>query len=89
MCTWIYVLSYFLSRVIPESIRWHVTQGNSRKALKIAAKISRVNKIELPEDLEVHAKASFSGKKPSDYNVFDLFKTPIIRKRAFLMFYIW
>ena len=70
-------------------MRWLVTHDKHDKALNIAIKIARINKTKLPENLEISVKTSFGDKSPSDYNIFDLFKTPVIRKRALLMFYVW
>ena len=75
--------------MIPESIRWHVAHKKNKEALKTAATIAKHNKIELPEDLQVEIASNICGKKPSDYNVIDLFRTKRIRQRSIIMFYIW
>lgn len=77
------------SRIIPESIRWHVTHNRHHDALKTAAKIAKFNKIALSSDLDIEVTTNICGKKPSDYNIIDLFRTKIIRKRSIIMFYIW
>ena len=55
----------------------------------VASRVAKINKITLPENIEVHVKTTFGDKKATDYNIIDLFRTPKIRKRALLMFYVW
>ena len=85
------IYEYFKSfaRLVPESIRWHITHNKHKEALGTAAKIASLNKKPLPGDLSIEVTTSVCGKQPADYNIMDLFKTPRIRKRAIIMFYIW
>ncbi|XP_065051213.1 organic cation transporter protein-like isoform X1 [Rhopilema esculentum] len=75
--------------LVPESIRWHITHNKHKEALGTAAKIASLNKKPLPGDLSIEVSTSVCGKQPADYNIMDLFRTPKIRKRAIIMFYIW
>ena len=70
-------------------MRWLVTHDEHDRALNITVKIARVNRTKLPDNLEISVKTSLGDKSPSDYNIFNLSKTPVIRKRALLMFYVW
>jgi len=75
--------------VIPESIRWHVTHNRHKEALETAAKVAKYSGKSLPHDLEIEVTTTICGKDPSEYNILDLFRTKIIRKRSMIMFYIW
>ena len=66
-----------------------MTRGKQEEALTVAAKIAKVNKTKLPDNLKITVKTSFGNKSPSDYNILDLFRTPVIRKRSLLIFYVW
>ncbi|CAH1779983.1 unnamed protein product, partial [Owenia fusiformis] len=69
---------------LPESPRWLLAQGRQKEALKILKNIGRINKKELPDDVEIQ----MNDKTPSA-SVIDLFRTPGLRKRTFNIYFQW
>lgn len=41
----------FLTRIMPESVRWLVSQGRKDEAVKIIKKAAKVNGVEVPKHL--------------------------------------
>ena len=66
-----------------------MTHNRHKEALETAAKIAKRTNRCLPDDLEIEVTTTVGGKQPSEYSIFDLFRTKIIRKRSIIMFYIW
>jgi MFS transporter, OCT family, solute carrier family 22 (organic cation transporter), member 4/5 len=77
---------------IPESNRWLLANNKCDQAIVQIRKIAKSNKVEIPKEVldkvcEAEAEASTTdGKKPS---LLDLFKTPNLRIKAFLIFFDW
>ncbi|CAJ0601486.1 unnamed protein product [Cylicocyclus nassatus] len=78
--------------VIPESARWLVTQRRYEEADKVLRHAAKVNGVTLPEkwweqlDSE---NAEMKGKEVKKYKAWDLLKTPVLRKRALIAFFLW
>ena len=66
-----------------------MTHNRHKEALETAAKVAKYSGKSLPHDLEIEVTTTICGKDPSEYNILDLFRTKIIRKRSMIMFYIW
>ncbi|RCN35084.1 solute carrier family 22 member 4 family protein [Ancylostoma caninum] len=83
-------LSYWW--LVPESPRWLVSQRRFDEADKILRRAAKINGVTLPEkwweelDSETDRK---EGKAVRKYKVWDLFKTPVLRKRALVTFFLW
>ncbi|KHJ77144.1 solute carrier family 22 member 3 domain protein [Oesophagostomum dentatum] len=78
--------------LIPESPRWLVSQRRYEEADKILQRAAEINKVSLPakwwEQLDVESEPS-NGKSVKKYKVWDLMKTPVLRKRALVTFFLW
>ncbi|KIH69079.1 transporter, major facilitator family protein [Ancylostoma duodenale] len=83
-------LSYWW--LVPESPRWLVSQRRFEEADKILRRAAKINGVTLPEkwweelDSETDRK---EGQAVRKYKVWDLFKTPVLRKRALVTFFLW
>ncbi|KAG5672187.1 hypothetical protein PVAND_002337 [Polypedilum vanderplanki] len=78
---------------IPESTRWLLANNKKQKAVKQIKKIALSNNVELPKEMldklietETENNTDENESKPS---VFDLFKLPHLRTKAFLIFFNW
>ena len=91
-----------MPRAVPESLRWLYAKGKYYRAQKYLKTASKFNNITLDEkyltDLQSVAEEEkvlnpepqdTENKKPKKYNVLDMFKTPNLRKRSILMFYVY
>ncbi|XP_042209976.1 organic cation transporter protein-like isoform X3 [Homarus americanus] len=95
--------------IMPESVRWLVSQGRKDDAIKIIKKAAKFNGKEVPKHLledptmevpTVDGTLSVASSKAElviddassllkKRTVFDLLRTPNMRKRSFNMFYCW
>ncbi len=82
-------------RVIPESVRWLVANKKYTEAECVLRKAAKFNGVSLPEDpfdvkkkslTEIKGNAKASIKQ---CNIIDMFRTPKLRKRSFILFYSW
>lgn len=72
--------------MIPESIRWLILHEKPEKARKIIKRIAKFNKVPAPLDtLKVETKVDHIN----EHNILDMFKTPELRKRSVILFYLW
>ena len=73
---------------MPESVLWLINKNRIDEAKKTLKKIAKFNKKTLTdEDLEMIQKPNVTGLEK--YSFYHLVKTPAIRKRTFLMCYMW
>ncbi|KAL4657152.1 solute carrier family 22 member 13-like [Arapaima gigas] len=72
--------------VLPESARWLLTQGKKEEARKLILKAARVNKREIEDSLLDKVEV---GVKTKTSNLVDLIQIPYLRKRGFVMSFIW
>ncbi|XGW32192.1 hypothetical protein V3C99_010401 [Haemonchus contortus] len=83
-------LSYYW--LVPESARWLVTQRRYEEADKILQHAAKVNGETLPdkwwEQLDSE-KESSRVNNTKRYHLWDLFRTPVLRKRALVAFFLW
>ncbi|CAH1793800.1 unnamed protein product [Owenia fusiformis] len=81
---------YFL----PESPRWLIARGRYQEAEDICRRIAKINKVACPKDFtlkdEVMIKQENSNEKNENkVSVFDLFRTPNMRKRTLVIWVQW
>ncbi|GMR52886.1 hypothetical protein PMAYCL1PPCAC_23081, partial [Pristionchus mayeri] len=79
---------------LPESPRWLVSIGRFDEAKKTLKKIAELNKRDVNVDDLVHQlrssrRSSVQAEDVNRHNVFDLFRTPNLRKKTILVTYIW
>ncbi|CAB3402713.1 unnamed protein product [Caenorhabditis bovis] len=84
-------LSYWW--IVPESARWLVSQKRFKEADDVLQKAAKTNKVTLPENwweqLDDSGETGSSGEPVRRLNSFDLFKTPELRKRTLVVFFLW
>ena len=79
----------FYLRVIPESPRWLITSKKYKKAEKLIHRIVKMNKIEYPTTTMEAVKEHGLKVNNTRYTIVTLFKTPNLRKRTILMWFLW
>ncbi|XP_077295935.1 organic cation transporter protein-like isoform X2 [Arctopsyche grandis] len=83
------MLSYYW--VLPESPRWLLAVGETKKASKILEKTAKMNK--LPTENIANNIEEYQRLRPKDQiqkgNLFDLFKTPNLRRNTICMTFNW
>ncbi|XP_043914119.1 solute carrier family 22 member 6-B-like [Protopterus annectens] len=79
--------------LIPRSARWLLAKNRTTEALDLLKKAADMNGRNLPETALLYAANAQTEveEKKSDrnYTMFDLVRTPEIKKRSFVLFYIW
>ncbi|CAH1788449.1 unnamed protein product [Owenia fusiformis] len=79
--------------ITPESARWHLSIGQVKAATKVTRIMARVNGKEVPENHEqlMEGIAEEERKKEGGKKaiIFDLFRTPRMRRITFIVFAIW
>lgn len=84
----------YLSRFIPESLRWNISKGRIKEAAESARKIAKFNKIGLADDLNIKAPVKSKEDQNARRTVIGrlitvLTTTKVLRRRAFCLFYVW
>ncbi|XP_051910551.1 solute carrier family 22 member 13-like [Hippocampus zosterae] len=72
--------------ILPESARWLITQGRKEEAVKEVHRAAKVNGKEVSQDLLDKMEV---GETPKRGGMFDIFRTPYLRKRALCMGCVW
>ncbi|XP_034416220.1 solute carrier family 22 member 13b [Cyclopterus lumpus] len=72
--------------ILPESARWLITQGRKEEAIKEVRRAAKVNRRKVPEDLLDKLDNEGTSKRGS---MLDIFRISYLRKRAFIMSYVW
>ncbi|XP_014672085.1 PREDICTED: organic cation transporter protein-like [Priapulus caudatus] len=83
--------------LIPESLRWLIVNGKVESAKQVAEKAVKYNRVKVVHSYlhdtidEVAAQTSKSDdtEPTRRYTVLDMLRTPMLRRRALSMFYIW
>ncbi|KAL8562536.1 hypothetical protein ACOMHN_045801 [Nucella lapillus] len=86
------VLLLFYICVIPESLRWLLLKRRMEEAEKLVRKMSSFNGIPVPQAVwEVVRKEAdkLAGVAEEKFHFVHLFRTPRLRRRTILLFYIW
>uniref|UniRef100_A0A1A7XNR9 Major facilitator superfamily (MFS) profile domain-containing protein n=1 Tax=Iconisemion striatum TaxID=60296 RepID=A0A1A7XNR9_9TELE len=81
-------LLIFYIWVLPQSARWLLANDRREEAIALLRKAALVNGRVLPAAFQVEKWDIFGGAKRS-HSVLDLVRTPQMRKRAIILFYIW
>uniref|UniRef100_UPI0037E92645 solute carrier family 22 member 13-like n=1 Tax=Semicossyphus pulcher TaxID=241346 RepID=UPI0037E92645 len=72
--------------ILPESARWLITQGRKEEAIKEVRRAAKVNGRKVPEALLDKMEVDETSKRGT---MLDLFRIPYLRRRAFIMSYVW
>ncbi|CAD6187676.1 unnamed protein product [Caenorhabditis auriculariae] len=86
----IFFLSYWW--IVPESARWLVSQKKYKEADVVLQKAARTNGVTLPENWwdQLDTDDSSESSAPTQkLGAADLFKTPELRKRTLVVFFLW
>ncbi|XP_058024252.1 solute carrier family 22 member 3 [Ahaetulla prasina] len=79
----LFLLYYWL---VPESPRWLITRKKAKKALQIMQSVAKENGQSLP----VHfSEITVSDEEVSNPSLFDLVRTPQMRKFTLILMYAW
>ena len=86
------VFAYF--RTIPESPRWLLAHKKYKEAETVLRKAAKFNGVTLPDDpmgLKTKAEEDVISqpKTKRKYTLLDMFRTPKLRFRSIIMFYVW
>uniref|UniRef100_A0A3Q2QT00 Si:dkey-166k12.1 n=1 Tax=Fundulus heteroclitus TaxID=8078 RepID=A0A3Q2QT00_FUNHE len=90
-------LLIFYIRVLPQSARWLLAKDRREEAIALLHKAALVNGRVLPPAVQLYVSAQKSSEKSSGYyscftrsgTVFNLVRTPQMRKRSVILFYLW
>ncbi|XP_058609131.1 solute carrier family 22 member 13 isoform X2 [Onychostoma macrolepis] len=80
-------LFIFYVWVLPHSARWLLVNNRNEEAIDLLRKAAKVNGRTLPPTVQVEQYVGPQGR--SKYTAADLIRTPQMRKRALILFYIW
>uniref|UniRef100_A0A667XAJ7 Si:dkey-166k12.1 n=1 Tax=Myripristis murdjan TaxID=586833 RepID=A0A667XAJ7_9TELE len=81
-------LFIFYIWVLPQSARWLLANDRREEAIVLLRKAALVNGRVLPPTVQVE-KCEMAGAGKQKYTAMDLVRTPQMRKRAIILFYIW
>nr|XP_019946246.1 PREDICTED: solute carrier family 22 member 13-like [Paralichthys olivaceus] len=81
-------LLIFYIWVVPHSARWLLANDRREEAIALLRKAALVNGRVLPPATQVE-KCEIIGGRTQSYSAVDLVRTPQMRKRALILFYIW
>jgi hypothetical protein len=75
---------------MPESLRWLILKHRIDKAERLVYRISTFNRIPFPTDVwNVILAESEATASTQNFHFVHLFKTPKLRQRTFVLFYLW
>lgn len=88
------LVSVFAAWFIPESARWLTSQGKFDKAIGILRRFEKFNKKTVDEAVYDKFKSSClkiqkEEEMEKTYTVFDLFRTPRLRRTTFVLIILW
>jgi len=69
-------------KILPESPRWLLTSGRLNDAERVIREIAKVNKAQVPKDLEQRLKAMVSKSKEKSYGYLTLFSSVTMTLRT-------
>lgn len=83
----------FLTRFVPESIRWLFSQGKIEEGKELLKKLARRNRLPEPDlsklDVILEKEISEEKNRALKYNYVTLFKYKITRWRCPLFGFLW
>ncbi|KAM9839010.1 solute carrier family 22 member 13 [Aulostomus maculatus] len=82
------LLLIFYIWVLPHSARWLLANDRREEAIALLRKAALVNGRVLPPAVQVE-KCGVSARGKRSHSAVDLIRTPQMRKRALIMFYLW
>ncbi|XP_051727702.1 solute carrier family 22 member 13 isoform X1 [Ctenopharyngodon idella] len=80
-------LFIFYIWVLPHSARWLLVNNRKEEAIDLLRKAATVNGRTLPPVVQVERYEGPQGR--NQYTAVDLLRTPQMRRRALILFYIW
>ncbi|KAL3856232.1 hypothetical protein ACJMK2_011009 [Sinanodonta woodiana] len=85
------ILAFCYICIVPESLRWLIMMGKVDKAEALITKITEKNKLPYPHESWKVVKLQLETRDTStkQYSFIDLMRTPILRKRSLVLFYLW
>ncbi|XP_074549420.1 solute carrier family 22 member 13-like [Halichoeres trimaculatus] len=72
--------------VLPESARWLITQGKKKEAIKEVRRAAKINGRKISEELLDKMDFEDTCKKGT---ILDIFRLSYLRRRAFVMSFVW
>lgn len=80
--------------LLPESLRWLLTNQKRDEALVVAQKFTKFNRIPLPEDTAknmdvISGQIAKNSSQSFQGNVISLLKIPKVRRTSIILFYAW
>lgn len=80
--------------LLPESLRWLLTNQKRDEALQVARRYTKLNRIALPPDAAHHMEMiseQIAKNNTQNFkgNVYDLLKMPTVRRTSIILFYGW
>ncbi|XP_028317464.1 solute carrier family 22 member 13 [Gouania willdenowi] len=81
-------LLFFYIWVLPQSARWLLANDRREEAIALLRKAALVNGRVLPPTVQVE-KCEFATGGTQRHSAIDLVRTAQMRKRSFILFYIW
>lgn len=84
-------LFIFYVWVLPKSARWLMAKDKKEEAWELIQKAAQMNGKPLTKDLEMCQVYKVEEKKEvrEKYSFKDLVRTPVMRKRSLIVFYLW
>ncbi|XP_053376201.1 organic cation transporter protein-like [Mercenaria mercenaria] len=85
------LLAVFYICFMPESLRWLILKNRVEKAEAQISKITAWNKQAFPHHAweDVKLQLGTMAQDTKQYSMLDLLKTPNLRKRSLVLFYLW
>ncbi|KAK3606532.1 hypothetical protein CHS0354_041491 [Potamilus streckersoni] len=77
--------------IMPESLRWLIMMGKLDGAEALITKIAEKNKLPFPNESwkDVKLQLETRDTNTKQYSFIDLMRTPVLRNRSLILFYIW
>ncbi|WAR02642.1 ORCT-like protein [Mya arenaria] len=77
--------------LMPESLRWLIMRNRLDDAEQLVTKVTKVNKMAFPQRSwdDVKLQMSVAENDNKQYSVLDVLRTPNLRKRSLILFYLW
>ena len=75
---------------MPESMRWLIVTNRLDRAESLLTKTTKTNKLPFPDETwkEVKKDAA-SNEETTKYTFMHLMRTPNLRRRSLVLFYLW